>query len=114
MDVKETRPLDNDKVATVFNTTPVMSSYLVAFIVGEFNYVESNLFRVPVRVYTTPGLESRAQFSADLGAKTLAFFEKTFDVKYPLPKMDMIGIHDFLRVLWKTGVSLPIALLTYF
>lgn len=95
MDVKETRPLDNDKVATVFNTTPVMSSYLVAFIVGEFNYVESNLFRVPVRVYTTPGLESRAQFSADLGAKTLAFFEKTFDVKYPLPKMDMIGIHDF-------------------
>lgn len=95
MDVKETKPLEGNKVATVFNTTPVMSSYLIAFIVGEFTYVESNLFRVPVRVYTTPGLESRAQFSADLGAKTLAFFEKTFDVPYPLPKMDMIGIHDF-------------------
>lgn len=95
MDVKETKDLGSGKVATVFNRTPLMSSYLVAFVVGEFNYVESNLFRVPVRVYTTPGLEKKAQFSADLGAKTLEFFEKTFDVPYPLPKMDMIGIHDF-------------------
>lgn len=95
MDIKESKTLPNGRISTTFNTTPLMSTYLVAFIVGEFNYVESNLFRVPVRVYTTPGLEKRAQFSADLGARTLEFFEKTFDVPYPLPKMDMIGIHDF-------------------
>lgn len=94
-DVKKTTDLDNGKVKTEFNTTPKMSTYLVAFVVGELRYVESDKFRVPVRVYATPGLEERCQFSADLAANTLAFFEKTFDVKYPLPKLDMIGIHDF-------------------
>ena len=80
---------------THFDTTPRMSTYLVAFIVGELDYVESNLFRVPVRVYATPGMEKRCQFSCDLAARTLKFFEDTFGVAYPLPKLDMVGIHDF-------------------
>jgi aminopeptidase 2 len=95
MDVKEEKFLDNGKKSTSFNTSPVMSTYLVAFIVGELSYVESNYFRVPVRVYATPGMEDRCKFSAELGARTLEFFEKKFDVPYPLPKMDMVGIHDF-------------------
>lgn len=95
MDVKSEKELDSGKKAVSFNRTPVMSTYLIAFIVGEFNYVESNLFRIPVRVYTTPGLESQGQFSADLGAKCLKFFEDTFDIPFPLPKMDQVAIHDF-------------------
>ncbi|ANB10969.1 Aap1p [Sugiyamaella lignohabitans] len=95
MDVKEEKILESGKKATSFNTSPVMSTYLVAFIVGELSYVESNYFRVPVRVYATPGMEDRCKFSAELGARTLEFFEKKFDVPYPLPKMDMVGIHDF-------------------
>lgn len=95
MDVKHSKTNENGKVSTTFNTTPLMSSYLVAFIVGELTFVESNLFRVPVRVYCTPGLEKKAQFSADIGARTLKLYEKLFDIPYPLPKMDMVGIHDF-------------------
>ncbi|CAN6663971.1 alanine/arginine aminopeptidase [Trichomonascus vanleenenianus] len=95
MDVKEEKILESGKKATSFNRSPVMSTYLVAFIVGELSYVESNYFRVPVRVYATPGMEERCKFSAELGARTLEFFEKKFDVPYPLPKMDMVGIHDF-------------------
>lgn len=95
MDVKNVVDVNNDRKVTTFNTTPVMSTYLVAFIVGELNYVESNKFRVPVRVYATPGMEHRGEFSAELGAKTLEFFEKKFGVDYPLPKMDMVAIHDF-------------------
>lgn len=94
MDAKK-ESIEGDKKVTVFNRTPVMSTYLVAFIVGELNYVECNDFRVPVRVYATPGMEQRGKFSAELGAKTLEFFEKKFDVPYPLPKMDMVAIHDF-------------------
>lgn len=94
-DVKKTSELPSGKVLTQFNTTPKMSTYLVAFIVGELNYVESNDFRVPVRVYGTPGLEKKGQFSADLAAKTLKFFEETFGIEYPMPKCDMVGIHDF-------------------
>lgn len=77
MDIKETKELDNGKVATTFNTTPLMSSYLVAFIIGDLRYVESNLFRVPVRVYATPGLEKAGEFAAELAAKTLEFLKKS-------------------------------------
>lgn len=93
--VRETSTRNDGKVVTVFNTTPKMSTYLVAFIVGELRYVESDEFRVPVRVYATPGLEERCKFSASLAAKTLAFFEEKFGIEYPLPKCDMVGLHDF-------------------
>ena len=82
--------------AVTFNKTPLMSTYLLAFIVGELNCVETNDFRVPVRVFATPDKDiEHGRFSLDLAAKTLDFYEKTFDSKFPLPKMDMVAIPDF-------------------
>ncbi|MCQ5086626.1 hypothetical protein NE685_12785, partial [Cutibacterium acnes] len=69
-----------------------MSTYLVAFIVAELKYVESKNFRIPVRVYSTPGDEKFGQFAANLAARTLRFFEDTFNIEYPLPKMDMVAV----------------------
>lgn len=82
--------------AVKFDTSPVMSTYLTAFIIGELNYVESNLFRIPVRTYVT--VDQNVEFgrhAADLGARTLALFEKEFGVEFPLPKMDQIAVLDF-------------------
>ncbi|KAI3406353.1 APE2 [Candida oxycetoniae] len=95
MNEKETILLSDYKKKVVFNTTPLMSTYLVAFIVGDLKYVENNNYRVPIRVYATPGSEHLGQYSADIAAKTLAFFDKKFDIPYPLPKCDMVAIHDF-------------------
>lgn len=95
MDVKSEENLDGNKKLTKFNTTPKMSTYLVAFIVAELKYVENKDFRIPVRVYATPGNEKHGQYAADLTAKTLAFFEKSFGIKYPLPKMDNVAVHEF-------------------
>lgn len=53
-----------------------MSTYLVAFIVGDLKYVENNDYRVPIKVYATPGSEHLGQYSADIAAKTLAFLIK--------------------------------------
>jgi aminopeptidase 2 len=84
------------KKAVHFNTSPLMSTYLVAFIVGELNYVESNDFRVPVRVYAPPGHDiNHGRFSVNLAAKTLAFYEKAFGIDLPLPKMDQVAVPDF-------------------
>ncbi|CEP63784.1 arginine/alanine aminopeptidase LALA0_S09e02432g [Lachancea lanzarotensis] len=94
MDVKS-ECLKGDRKFTSFNTTPKMSTYLVAFIVAELKYVESKNFRIPVRVYATPGEEHDGQFAADLTAKTLAFFERTFGIEYPLPKLDNVAVHEF-------------------
>lgn len=95
MDVKEIQELGNNRKATVFNSTPLMSTYLVAFIVGDLRYVENNDFRIPIRTYATPGLEKEGQYAADLTAKTLAFLEEKFDIEYPLPKIDNVAIADF-------------------
>ncbi|KAK2761286.1 Aminopeptidase 2 mitochondrial [Arachnomyces sp. PD_36] len=82
--------------AVKFNKSPLMSTYLVAFIVGELKVIETNDFRVPIRVFATPDQDiEHGRFSLDLAAKTLAFYEKTFDSEFPLPKMDMLAIPDF-------------------
>lgn len=96
MDVADETELDSGKKAVRFNKTPLMSTYLLAFVVGELNMIESNAFRVPVRVYAPPGLDiEHGRFSLDLAAKTLAFYEDVFGIAFPLPKMDQIAIPDF-------------------
>ncbi|KAF8533917.1 peptidase family M1-domain-containing protein [Trichophaea hybrida] len=95
MDVKDEKDVGNGKKSVTFNKTPLMSTYLLAFIVGDLRYKETNAFRLPIRVYATPGNEQYADFSLDIAARTLAFYEKEFGVDYPLPKMDMVAIPDF-------------------
>ncbi|KAG7660768.1 APE2 [[Candida] subhashii] len=108
MDENTTELIEGNKKIVSFNTTPLMSTYLVAFIVGDLKYVESHDFRVPIKVYATPGSEHLGQYSADIAAKTLAFFEKKFDIPYPLPKCDMVAIHDF-----SAGAMENFGLITY-
>ncbi|KFY29483.1 hypothetical protein V493_02344 [Pseudogymnoascus sp. VKM F-4281 (FW-2241)] len=84
------------KKAVTFNKSPLMSTYLLAFIVGELNYIETDKFRLPVRVYAPPNQDiEHGRFSLELAARTLEFYEKTFDSEFPLPKMDMVAIPDF-------------------
>lgn len=79
-----------------FAPTPKMSTYLVAFIVGEFDYIEKkNAEGVLVRVFVTPGKKEQARFALDVAAKVLSFFTKYFGISYPLPVLDMIAIPDF-------------------
>lgn len=101
MDVKIEKEVDSvmsggKRQAVTFNTTPLMSTYLLAFIVGELNVIESNKFRLPVRVYAPPDSDiEHGRFSVELAARTLDFYEKKFDSRFPLPKMDMVAIPDF-------------------
>lgn len=82
--------------AVTFNKTPLMSTYLLAFIIGELKCVVTHNFRVPVRVFATPDKNiEHGRFSLELAARTLDFYEKTFDSQFPLPKMDMVAIPDF-------------------
>jgi len=92
----ESKMSGGKKNAVTFNKTPLMSTYLLAFIVGELNHIETKSFRVPIRVYATPDADiEHGRFSLDLAAKTLAFYEKEFDSDFPLPKMDMVAVPDF-------------------
>ncbi|KAI0184589.1 aminopeptidase 2 [Xylaria flabelliformis] len=84
------------KKAVTFNPTPLMSTYLVAFIIGELDYIETQDFRVPIRVYAPPSSNiEHGRFSLELAARTLAYYETIFGADFPLPKMDMVAIPDF-------------------
>lgn len=74
-----------------FEPTPKMSTYLLAFLVGEFEYIENGR----VRVFTTPGKKEQARFALDVAVKCLKFYENYFKIAYPLPVLDMIAIPDF-------------------
>ncbi len=79
-----------------FSPTPKMSTYLLAFIIGDFEYIESKTRNdVLVRVFTTPGKKHQAKFALECAVKTLEFYDKYFDIAYPLPVLDMIAIPDF-------------------
>jgi puromycin-sensitive aminopeptidase len=79
-----------------FASTPRMSTYLLAFIIGEFEYIEGyTKDKVQVRVFTTKGKKHQAQFALDVAIKSLEFYNEYFDIPYPLPVLDLIAIPDF-------------------
>lgn len=108
MDQHAVHDVGGGRKKTVFNTSPLMLTYLVAFVVGDLRAVENTSYRVPIKVWATPGSEHLGQYSADIAATTLAFFDKKFDIPYPLPKLDMVAIHDFLA-----GAMENFGLITY-
>lgn len=96
MDVKETREQSGDLKVVVFNQTPIMSTYLLAFIVGEYDYIEEKDSNdVLIRVYTPVGKKEQGRFALQVAVKTLPFYTEYFNVPYPLPKIDLIAIADF-------------------
>ncbi|GME75586.1 unnamed protein product [Ambrosiozyma monospora] len=106
MDVKEEVNLESNRKKISFNTTPLMSTYLVAFVVGELEYIESeSKFRdVPIRVYTTPGLVEKGKHSLELTAKYLKYFEDLFGLPYPLPKFDIVSVPDMYGAMENWGL----------
>jgi len=79
-----------------FDQTPVMSTYLLAFIVGELEHIEATTKDgVLVRVFTTPGKKKYARFALDTAVKVLQFYNDYFKIPYPLPKLDLVAIPDF-------------------
>ena len=79
-----------------FAETPVMSTYLLAFIVGNLTSIgERAEGGTTVGVWTTPGKEEQASFALDTSVKLLGYFNDYFGIPYPLAKLDHIAIPDF-------------------
>ncbi|KAF9910537.1 hypothetical protein EC991_006355 [Linnemannia zychae] len=82
-----------------FEKTPIMSTYLVAWAVGEFEYIETTTTKlekpVTCRVYTLPGLKEQGRFALEITPKVLEYFSEIFGTAYPLPKLDHLAVPDF-------------------
>lgn len=94
----ETSRTENDDgtVTVLFDESPTMSSYLVAWVVGEYEYIETTTKRgLPVRTYAPIGKKDQGKLSVDFAAKVLDWYEEYFQIDYPLPKLDMVACADF-------------------
>lgn len=101
MPVKETSKTKDGLQLVSFERTPVMSTYLLAWAVGDFEYVEAftdrqyNGKQIPVRVYTTRGLKEQGRWALEHAPKTIDLFSESFGIDYPLPKSDLLAVHEF-------------------
>lgn len=82
--------------AVTFVPSPKMSTYLLAFLVGDFEYIQGKTKEgVVVRVFATPGKKKQLKFALSVAIKCLEFYNKYFDIPYPLPNLDLIAVPDF-------------------
>ncbi|HJY80474.1 MAG TPA: M1 family metallopeptidase [Candidatus Binatia bacterium] len=84
------------KKEVVFADTIKMSTYLMAFIVGEFEGTEPvDVDSTPLRVWAVPGKHHLGTFAQAIGAASLSFFSRYYNRRYPGDKLDLIAIPDF-------------------
>lgn len=97
MDVEhEELHADEERKIVTFKKTPIMSTYLVAFVVGEYDFIDDTTSDgIYVRVFTPVGKREQGRFALEIAVKTLPFYSDYFGIPYPLPKLDLIAIPDF-------------------
>lgn len=93
----KTQRVENDKLLTIFETTPRMSSYLVAWVAGDLQKkTATSKSGVEVSIWSTKAHNpSDLDFALDIGTRTIDFFNDYFGVPYPLPKADHVALPDF-------------------
>ncbi|XP_025832297.1 aminopeptidase N [Agrilus planipennis] len=74
-----------------FEESLPMSTYLVAFVISNFEKISDGNFSVWARKEAL----LQARYSLEIGPKILRFYENYFKIKFPLPKIDMIALPDF-------------------
>jgi aminopeptidase N len=86
----------NGKTTTAFETTPKMSTYLLAFAYGELGYKEAKTKDgVTIRTYATPDNVALTDHGLKVAVSCLEFFSDYFDTPYPMSKLDMLALPDF-------------------
>jgi len=129
MPEKEVKKSKKDGYKVVsFDRSPKMSTYLLAWAFGDFDYVEEFTKRkyngksLPVRVYTTKGLKSQGMLALESAHQIVDYFSEVcsdygtstwnyvltlvqiFRIDYPLPKVDLLAVHEFVGPSTSTGL----------
>ncbi len=94
-DIENETEMGNNKKSVIFKTSPKMSTYLVFWCVGEFR-LKANPEDRRVRVAFLPGMEPYVDFGLDFGKKALAYCEDYYGIPYPLSKLDLMAVPDFV------------------
>ncbi|WP_156286642.1 M1 family metallopeptidase [Oceanivirga salmonicida] len=80
-----------------FDTTPVMSTYLLAFAIGDLqSKISKTKNGTKVGIFATKAHPNKSlDFALDIAIRTIEFYEDYFGVKYPLPHSYHVALPDF-------------------
>ncbi|XP_007567583.1 aminopeptidase N-like [Poecilia formosa] len=97
---KESKPVTingQEVQQTVFERTEKMSTYLLAFIVSDYDFIQDTIDKVQIRIYARkPAITAgQGSYALNITGPILKFFEEYYNSTYPLPKSDQIAIPDF-------------------
>lgn len=88
--------VESGKRVLRFADSMKMSTYLVAFIVGQLEATEAiYVGKTPLRLWTVPGKQQLTPFGHEIAAASLKFFEDYYGIPYPGDKLDLLAIPDF-------------------
>lgn len=77
---------------------------LFAWVVGDFGYIEATTSKnhglrpLPVRIYSPRDLISQAGYALQDACRVMDYFARIFATDYPLPKLDLVAIPEFVRI----------------
>ena len=89
--IVKTEKLPGGLARTTFQQSPKMSSYLLFFGAGDFERIHRKVDGVDVGIVVQRGVTAQAGYALDTAAQLLPYYEEYFGVKFPLPKLDLIG-----------------------
>lgn len=93
----DTQEEKGDRLITKFETSPIMSSYLLAFVVGDLIKIsDKTKSGIEVNAWATPAQSPKTlEHALSIATRTIDFYEEYFDTPYPLPKSDHVALPDF-------------------
>jgi aminopeptidase N len=83
------------KHTLTFETTPKMSTYLVALAVGDFECSSGSADGIPIRICATPDKKAQTGFALEAAQEILRYLNRYYAVKYPFGKLDVVAVPDF-------------------
>lgn len=88
--------IEGDKKEVVFEPTVKMSTYLVAFVIGDLEGSKEHVVdNIPIRIWAVPGKMHLSHFGLDIAKSALSYFARYYGIPYPGTKLDLIAIPDF-------------------
>ncbi|XP_047530608.1 glutamyl aminopeptidase isoform X1 [Vanessa atalanta] len=110
---KETDSSTNTELVT-FATSVPMSTYLACFVICNFDHKEAEIIangignNFKLRSFAQKDQTHKIDFAQDIGKRVTEFYIKYYEVPFPLPKLDMIAIPDYV-----SGATEHWGLITY-
>lgn len=95
-EIESEKRIEGGRKEVSFKDTIKMSTYLVAFVVGEFEATKPiKVDGTPIRIFAPPGKIHLSKFAEAIAAHSLSFFNKYYGIPYPGDKLELIAVPDF-------------------